>query len=235
MRFKNKLMVLSLLGSMSFGTVMAQGVPVIDGTNIANQIKQWSTELEQYTETFKNAQDQLKTQANQLAATTGIRDIQGFMNQASGILGQVDDLSKWVNKQDDILKHGKDILSSDLKAIFNSYGLTNKCESLPVQQKKSCEGEIIVDVVKQQNNTNNLKQLEKRINTIEGISKRMEKSKDQKESMDLANAMNTQMTLLQADKVKMDIQSSIDESQLRLIDKQEKDRLEKVRNNFDVW
>lgn len=233
---KNKLLIISLLTSFSFNNlVFAQGVPVIDGTNIANQIKQWSTELEQYTETFKNAQDQLKTQANQLAATTGIRDIQAFMNQAQGILGQVDDLSKWMNKQDDIMKHGKDILSADLKSIFNSYGLTNKCESLPGQQKKNCEGEIIVDVVKQQNNTNNLKQLEKRINTIQGISKRMESSKDQKESMDLANAMNTQMTLLQADKVKMDIQQSMDESQLRLLKKQEEDRHEKTKNTLPNW
>lgn len=235
MKFKNKLMVLSLLGSMSVGSVMAQGVPVIDPAQIANQIKQWTVELDQYTETFKNAQDQLKTQIDQLAATTGIRDIQAFMNQAQGILGQVDDLSKWMNKQDDILKHGKDILSPELKGIFDSYGLTNKCENLPGQQKKNCEGEIIVDVVKQQNNTNNLKQLEKRITTIEGISKRMENAKDQKESMDLANAMNTQMTLLQADKVKMDIQQSIDESQLRLLDKQEKDRLEEVNSIYEVW
>jgi len=231
---KNNILALVLISSLA-SPLMAQGVPVIDGANIANQIKQWGVELEQYTETFKNAQDQLKTQASQLAAATGVRDIQAFMNQAQGILGQVDDLSKWINKQDEILKHGKDILSPDLKEIFDSYGLTNKCQSSNTQQQKGCEGEIILDVIKQQNNTNNLKQLEKRITTINDIAKRMENAKDQKESADLANAMSTQMALLNADQVKINVQNSIDESQLRLLEKQEKDRLKKIQHNYDAW
>ena len=60
----------------------------------------------------------------------------------------------------------------------------------------------------------------------------MAQSKDQKESLDLNNAMNTQLALLQADKLKMDIQVQQQLQQKELIEMQQEDiRREKVMSN----
>lgn len=226
MKFKKILLTLGFIGCAQFAS--AQGVPTIDGAHIANSIKEWSKEAERFKQTIELNQKQLES-------LTGIRDISAFMNEAQGILGQVTDLDTWLNQQNDILKFGKDILSPKLKAIFDEFGLTNICVNLDQKSQKNCEGEIIVDVVKQQNNKNNVKALNARIEKIDEISRRMQRSKDPKDSLDLANAMNTQMALLQADKLKMDIQADIDEAQQRLIEKQKRDEIQKSHNNHIPW
>ena len=53
--------------------------------------------------------------------------------------------------------------------------------------------------------------------------------------MDLGNAMNTQIALMQADKLKIDIQTSIDDSQQRLIEKQKQDEIKQAHNNHIPW
>jgi len=63
----------------------------------------------------------------------------------------------------------------------------------------------------------------------------MAQSKDQKESMDLGNAMNTQLTLLQAEKLKIDLQNQQEEQQQKLIEKRDDDILkEKMKLNKPI-
>lgn len=231
MKVKKKLF-LSLALVIGISPAFGQGVPVIDPAQISNQIQQWLVEAENFTKTIDKAQENINLNAEQLASMTGVRDIAAFMDQANGILGQVNDLDNWLTKQGDILKHGQDILSGDLKEIFNSYGLTNLCVSKTGSYKKQCEGTIILDVIKQQNNKNNLSVLKARVDKIDDISKRMTRSDNPKETADLANAMSTQMALLQADKLKMDMQAAIEDSQARLIEKQRLDEIELYSNSF---
>lgn len=226
MKFKSILLMVGILNFTNFAS--AQGVPTIDGTHIANSIKEWKAEAERFKETIELNQKQFE-------ALTGVRDISAFMNEAQGILNQVNDLDSWLNKQSDILKYGKDILSPNLKAIFDEFNLTNICANLAGKSQKNCEGEIIVDVVKQQTNKNNISELNRRINKINEIARRMQRSTNPKETMDLGNAMNTQIALLQADKLKMDLQSSIDDSQQRLIEKQKQDEIKQAHNNHIPW
>lgn len=225
MKHKIKLFFLS---SLLFNVAFSQGVPTIDGTQITNTIKQWAKEAEQFKES-------MELNKKQFESITGVRDITGFMNEASGILNQVDDLSSWLGRSQEILKYGKDILSPDLRKIFDDFQLTNLCEFKVGSDKKICEGEIIIDVVKQKNNEKNLAQLESRIKTIENISTRMAKSKDPKESIDLGNAMSIQLGLLQSDKLKFEIQRNMEESQARLLEKQKQDEIEKQKNNHEAW
>ena len=63
----------------------------------------------------------------------------------------------------------------------------------------------------------------------------MQRSTNPKETMDLGNAMNTQIALMQADKLKIDIQTSIDDSQQRLIEKQKQDEIKQAHNNHIPW
>lgn len=203
------------LGSI---TAHAGGIPVIDGAQIGNQIKTWGIEaqrwtkqLNQYKQDFENQKNQLLQQTGILQGMTGVRDMAGFMNEVKSTLKDVKDLDKWLGNTDSILKHGKDILSNNLRKAFDEYGATNLCKNANLTIQKKCEGEIIVEVLKKEKIDQNAKKLEKRIATIENIAKKMKSAKDSKEAQDLGNAMQTQMALLQTDKIAMDLALSTEQ------------------------
>lgn len=215
----------------------AGGIPVVDGvhitTDVKNQIQSWALEAERFSERVQQFKTDYENQVKQLSSMTGVRDIAGFLNEAKSVLEQVKDLDKWIGNSQEILSNGKDILSGELRKIFDSYKLTHLCEKGGnLVERKHCEGEIILDVIKQTQNKKKLKTVNQRIKKINQIAKRMETSKDVKETQDLSNAMQTQIALLQSDKMLMDIEKNADELNQRLLDKQKKDEQMKNQKNI---
>ena len=231
----------ALAVALSLGSITAHaGIPVIDGAQIGNQISTWAIEaqrwtkqLQQYKQDFKNQQNQLMQQSGILQGMTGVRDMAGFMNEVSSTLKDVKDLDKWLGDTNTILKHGKDILSDKLKKAFDEYGATNLCKNANLTIQKKCEGEIIVEVLKKEKIDKNARKLEKRISTIENIAKKMKTAKDSKEAQDLGNAMNTQIALLQTDKIAMDLALSTEQYNRTQAEKQREDEIKKINSNFE--
>lgn len=216
-------------------TAHAGGIPVIDSAQIGNQIQtwvveaqRWQKEIAQYKQDFENQQNQLLQQTGILSTLQGIRDVEGFINDVTNELKDVTNLDKWISQSDYILKNGYDVLGSDLKKIFDSYQLDNLCKSLVSSQKKMCEGNIVLDVIKEVETKRDLEKYEKRLNTIETIAKQMKTAEDSKEAQDLSNAMQTQIALLQADKVKLDIARNNEELAKSKAQKQRKDLANKT-------
>ncbi|WP_424406046.1 type IV secretion system protein [Pasteurella sp. PK-2025] len=85
------------------------------------------------------------------------------------------------------------------------------CQGFVDSQKRNCEGKIIIDVVKQEQVKRDLSQVKARVNKINEIAKRMQTATKAKEAQDLQNAMQTQIALLNADKIKMDIAKNSEE------------------------
>lgn len=226
------LAVMLALGSVN---VHASGIPTFDGAAVGNQINTWMIEaqrwlkqLKQYEQDFKNQQQQLMQQSGILQGLTGVRDIAGFIKDVKAELKNITDLNNWLNRSDDILKHGQDILGGNLKAIFKSYGLDSLCKNLVASQQKACEGEIIVDVIKQEQNRRDLEKVQTRISTIENIAKQMKVAKDSKQAQDLSNAMQTQIALLQADKLALDVARSNEELAKSKAEKQKRNATNKI-------
>ena len=210
-----KLKITSLaVASILFGAVSlnanAGGVPVIDGAhmsaNVQNKIQDWMIEAKRWMESISQFEKDYQNQQEQLGAITGITDISGFMNEAGDILGNIKNL---------------DILSPQLKKVFDKYGAREKCNSFVEEQKRNCEGEIIIDIVKQEQVKRDLSQVKKRVNKINEIAARMERSTKTKETQDLQNAMQTQIALLNADKIKMDIAKNSEDLADRKSEKQQ--------------
>lgn len=225
------------LGSL---TAHAGGIPVIDGAQIGNQIQTWAIEaqrwmkqVQQYKQDFENQQQQLMQQSGILQGMTGVRDMAGFMNEVNSTLKDVKDIDKWLGNTDAILKYGKDILAANLKKAFDDYGATNLCQNSNLTVQKKCEGEIIVEVLKKEKINKNAKKLNQRISTIENIASKMKNAKDMKEAQDLSNAMQTQMALLQADKIAMDLALSTEQYHRTQAEKQKQDEIERVNSNFN--
>lgn len=214
--------------------VQAGGIPVIDGAQIGNQIQtwiveaqRWQKEIAQYKQDFENQQNQLLQQTGILQGMTGIRDMAGFLNEIKDTLKDVKDIDKWLGDSDQILKYGKDILADNLKKAFDEYGATDLCKNNNSLVQKNCEGEIIIEVLKKQKIEDNAEKLKNRISTIESIANKMKGAKDMKEAQDLSNAMQTQMALLQTDKIAMDLALSTEQYNKVQAEKQRQSYLEK--------
>lgn len=232
---KKIVMLIALYSS----SVFAGGIPTIDVASIAQLQLEAAEQAKRWTETVKQYKDQLETQRDTLAAQTGIRDIADLVKESSSYFNDAKELQNWINNPKKILELGFDSLNGDLKKIYKSYGLDNLCSSeqnsmnsFVEKQRKTCEGQIVLMTLRQQQANNNLKAIDERVEKINKIAKKMAQSKDQKESQDLNNAMSTQLALLQADKLKMDIQVQQQQQQRELIEMQHEDiRREKVISN----
>jgi len=221
---------------------MATGIPTIDAASVAQLLAEAQKQKARWEETVNQYKQTYRAQLDSLATQTGIRDISNFMEETSTYFKDAQELYQWISHPQRILDAGFDSLSDDLKAIYKGYGLNNLCSTynnstnpLDIKQRKNCEGEIVLMTLRQQQNKNSLDNIQTRVETINKIASRMAQSKDQKESMDLGNAMNTQLTLLQAEKLKIDLQNQQEEQQQKLIEKRDDDILkEKMKLNKPI-
>jgi|SRR5699024_1822232 len=216
----NLKLILSGLLLINSTTIYAQGIPTIDSAAIAKQVETWKVEAERWSETIAEYKKAYQAQLDQIATQTGARDIAGFINESKKQYDQVKDLKQWIDNPELLLTHGKNALNSELRAIYDKYGMTNICEQGNEKMKTLCEGEIIITATKEQQNRRDLERVNERVNTINEIADRMAKATDTKEAQDLGNAMQTQIALLQADNIQRDIQAKQFEQQERLIEQQ---------------
>ncbi|MDP8042536.1 type IV secretion system protein [Pasteurella atlantica] len=236
-KFKNLKLSLGFLVVVASSNSFATGIPVVDGAHIAtdlqNQIKSWALEAERWTIKISQFEDEYKAKLDHIATQTGARDIKHFMDKSKDILGKVKNLEKWIENPDQFYKYGKDMLANDLKAVFSSYHLENLCVQQDEKERKACEGGIILDTVKQVQAEKGIEQVKERIETINDIADRMGRAKDTKEAQDLSNAMQTQIALLNADKIKIELENNIDLQQQRILQKQKKAQFkEKLRKGI---
>lgn len=227
---KSKIMLVSLL--LFSSQAFASGIPTVDTAAIANQIQTWKIEADRWLKTVDEYKKSYQAQLDQIATQTGARDIVGFMNEAKTQYDQVKDLQQWIENPQMLLDHGKNALTSELRAIYDKYGMTSLCDSQTNEQsKRLCEGEIILTATKEQQNKRDLERVNDRVSSINKIADRMSKATDVKEAQDLSNAMQTQMALLQTDNIQRDIQAKQQDQQERLIEQQKWNKLNESVNS----
>lgn len=238
-----KKLSLAIVTTLAISQGHTGGIPVIDVTQIANQIQTWTVEAKRWSEQVTQFNKDYKVQLEQLAVNTGARDIAGFMKSAQEAYEQVSNLQELVNNPQAIIDMGKDALDGELKSMYESYGMFNTCEErknvVSEQATKNCEGEIIAMAQSQINNQKIVNKIHKRVDNINQIAKRMEKAHDPKEAMDLSNAMQTQIALLNADKILQDSQYRAELHHDKFLEKQKEEEIRKRRNEIfdgtELW
>ncbi|MDG6896502.1 hypothetical protein A6A19_00380 [Actinobacillus delphinicola] len=214
------------------------GVPVVDYVRVGDQIKTWTVELErwktkveQYRQQYTKQLEQYNKQIEDIATKTGARNIAQFMNDSYKMFKDVKDLGKWIQNPENIYKYGTGILSPKLRKIYNQFGLDQLCEiDVPALQKR-CEGNIILDAMRQAQAERQIIFLSDHLEKIEKISKRMANAKDIKEAQDLSNSMQAEMALLQAENLKMQISLSSEKLQKEILAKQHEQYFKKILRN----
>lgn len=194
--------------------LFASGIPVVDSANLAQtatqnlkQIAEWAKEANRWVETTTHYSAQLNAYAKQLASQTGVRDVTSFLKDVKSVYDQANKLGTTFEELQDFSKDiDKNKLSAQLKGLMKKFFEYDYCENIVDQSnKRLCNNKRIgqvQDVAYYQNEQEAMSVYAKNINNL---AKKLKNSKDIKESSDLNNAIQTQVALMQAEKIKIDL------------------------------
>ena len=185
-------------------------IPVTDEASIVQAANEYVNTATRWTEQVQQFEANYQNQVQQLAAQTGITDIANLITNTQNLVGNLDDIQAALSNPQSILDQGYDSLTPKLQAIYKSYGVDNTCQQTVERERKTCQGQIIIDVLRQQRNNDAISEVKGHYKKIQGIAKSMSSAKTQKEATDYQNAIQVELALMQADKTKLDIQKDND-------------------------
>lgn len=202
--------------------LFASGIPVVDGAQInQNQInhiqdtiqqaKAWVEEANRWVNTTVHYKAQLDAYAHQLASQTGIRDVASFLKDVKELYGSVNKLGVTITDAIDMTKNIKgfnkaEFINKFMNLIDTHYEY-NPCKDIAENEKtkrNSCMityAEPIQDMQVYQEASKNM---DKNIKNLNRLSKKLENTRDIKESMDIGNQIQAQIALMTAQKIQFE-------------------------------
>lgn len=197
MRTRNTVLALALFLS---APAFSAGIPVFDGVQNTESINQWMQKLQQWQETVTHYKSELDAYKRQLATATGVRDIQGFLNEAKNLKSDIDNLRKNGVSLDDLLTNQGGAYSSELQRLYGKYQSFDTCNqsSSSLRYLESCKQIILNQAVAIENTSDVENKIAGTLNDITALSDRISNAQDSKESQDLANAVAARSVQLNA-------------------------------------
>ncbi|WP_416260236.1 type IV secretion system protein [Gibbsiella quercinecans] len=197
MRTRNTVLALALFLSTP---AFSAGIPVFDGVQNTESINQWVQKLQQWQETVTHYKSELDAYKRQLATATGVRDIQGFFNEAKNLKSDIDNLRKNGVSLDDLLTNQGGAYSSELQRLYGKYQSFDTCNQSSSSQRylDSCKQIILNQAVAIENTSDVENKIAGTLNNIAALSDRISNAQDSKESQDLANAVAARSVQLNA-------------------------------------
>lgn len=170
------------------------GIPVaVDADPMRDM--QWAQDLKHWMETAEHYKNQIQAYKDQLAASTGIRDIGDFVNQAKGLKSDLEKLRKPGQALNDLLLSGGS--GGQFDALYEKYKMFDTCNA---EQSKAyanvCRQQVVNKAVQIEDTDVVQKQVSTALGEIGDLSRRAESSKDTKESQDLANSIQLKSVML---------------------------------------
>ena len=219
------------------------GIPVVDiagntQTIIQNikQVAEWIKEAERWIDTSKHYSSQLDAYARQLATQSGIRDVTSFLKKAEDIYAKAQRAGTTLGQIRN-LKNKKGKLASEVKKLMDEFFEYDYCQDIIdfnenikniCYQKRS---QAIEDILFFKGRSNAISDISKNISIL---GKKMAKSKDIKESSDLNNAIQSQIALMQAEKIQIDLYIKQREyAKIVMADMELENRMKKLNNYID--
>lgn len=196
-----KISHLSLVVFISLIQCFGAGIPVVDTTanqqsaiQNSKQIAEWAKEASRWTETVEHYQKQLQAYAEELKAKTGIKDSVSTLKDFSQIYADFG--RAYENIQDfneKALSDPESFIKDKLDKTYSKYMIFDRCESIQDKNRKNiCLTKSLTTAAEIQSTQEKAKQLSGIAKAIQEIEVKMKKSKDIKESQDLANALSVQ-------------------------------------------
>ncbi|OCS32904.1 transport associated protein 4 (plasmid) [Campylobacter fetus] len=219
-----KRLPLALAVTLTIGTsgLFASGIPVVDGAQISqNQInhiedvikqaKTWAEEANRWINTTKHYKSQLDAYANQLASQTGVRDVASFLSDVKELYSSVDKLGTTITDAVDMTTNIKGLNKSDFinkfMSIIDTHYDYNPCKEIAESEKTKRNSCMITYAEPMQDikvYSEMSKNMDKNIKNLNKLSKKLEKTKDIKESADIGNQIQAQVALMNAQKIQFE-------------------------------
>lgn len=170
------------------------GIPVAVDADPMRDV-QWAQDLKHWMETAKHYQSQIQAYKDQLAASTGVRDIADFVNQAKGLKSDLEKLRQPGQALNDLLRSGAS--SGQFDSLYEKYKIFDTCNA---EQSASyadvCKQQVINKAIQLEQTNDVQNQVSTALGEIGDLSRRAESSKDVKESQDLANSIQLKSVML---------------------------------------
>ena len=172
------------------------GVIVHDAQQSVKTAAQWVKEAKQWTNELKAYQDEL-------LAKTGIRDVQGLIQDAQSISSYLTDIyNEGESFYSDYIQNHDGVLSPKAKAILDKYQVGKTCanKGFSGDNLKGCEAKFLSDLATVEYGNNLEKKLKKDNREMNGLINQVKNAKDPKATADAANAV--QLANLKFEKMK---------------------------------
>lgn len=216
------------------------GIPVVDAVSNLEQVNEWTQHLEQWQSTVQHYRSQLDAYKSQLATATGIRDIQGFFNEAKSLTSDLKNLQKNGISLNDLLTNSGSY-SSELNGLYSKYKSFDNCISTNSQSYADiCKQQVLNKAVAIENTTEVQNKLNSTMSDIASLSSRIEASPDSKESQDLANVIAAKSVQLNALTSQWEMETKMAEQREKMLDKQKDNAWKNQQLNapipdFNTW
>lgn len=237
--------------TLSISTLSASGIPVVDGAQISQsqinhiedvlkQAKTWAEEAKRWADTAAHYKEQLNAYARQLASQTGIRDVSSYLEDVKELYGSVNKLGMSITDAIEMTKDIKgfskaDFIRNFMDIIDNHYEY-NPCKAIAETEKAKRNACMITYAEPMQDMevySEMSENMDKHLKNLNKLSKKLEKSKDIKESSDLNNQIQSQVALMNAQKIQFDTYKDTRKLRQEQADLQRKSAILKSQSNWD--
>lgn len=237
---KKSIVTASLVLFTSFTNINASGIPVVDVASISQdlaqnikEIAEWKEYAERWSETASHYSSELTAYQNELMSKTGIRESVQFMKD----LNRLNNYAKsYGDNYLDLAKafaNPSTVIGNYSRKLFEKYSIFDRCENELYKgwEKEACENKLKRDVTEIATIEESKNKTDEIFTNLDELSKKLSNTKDIKESQDIANAINVELTQLQIINMRLDMLDKQNQAQARIEDEQRlQKRKEKQKN-----
>lgn len=236
-----KLVLSSVIAFTLANFVFASGIPVVDAAanqqmamQNAKQIAEWAKEATRWVDTVSHYQKQLQAYADELQAKTGIKDSISTLKDFKQIYADFGRAYENIQDfKDKVLSDPEAFIKGKIGETYSKYMIFDRCQYISDAHRKNiCLMEMLTAAAEIQSTEEKSEQLSNISKVIQEIDEKIKKSKDIKESQDLANALNLQVAKVQLIQTSLQNEHYRYEAERRARKDQARQKVEQDLNNY---
>jgi len=236
-----KKLVLSSVMAFTLANFVFAGIPVVDAAanqqmamQNAKQIAEWAKEATRWMDTVSHYQKQLQAYADELQAKTGIKDSISTLKDFKQIYADFGRAYENIQDfKDKVLSDPEGFIKGKIGETYSKYMIFDRCQYISDTHRKNiCLTEMLTAAAEIQSTEEKSEQLSNISKVIQEIDEKIKKSKDIKESQDLANALNLQVAKVQLIQTSLQNEHYRYEAERRARKDQARQKVEQDLNNW---
>jgi len=197
----------------------------------ATQIAGWVAEAERW-------RIHLQKIKKEIALKSGIRDIISFQQEMQQLMEFMDNYSlDFMDLTNDIVDHPRSQIGAYAKRLFDQYNLFDDCnyDYMNDNQKRICKSEMVRNVQEIATYQHTTQKLKRIMQNLKRLSNKRVRSKDVKQSADIANAIQMQLAQLEIIKTQVEMMEAQNRSKARVDQRQSEQIMRSKRYKYTDW